>query len=110
MKRETTTGPTPGPWVVDTARRARGYMTAIFHSDTAVADIPCINGDPSADAEATANARLIAAAPDLLAALRETLGELEALRDSLPHPRPTAESAVTHRARAVIARAEGRSA
>jgi hypothetical protein len=84
-------GPTPGPWRVELAEiDARPYddgCTRLRHviqaaDDTAVASIwyrtkpyltrrghSCIFADSAA--EGAANARLIAAAPDLLAALKE---------------------------------------
>ena len=54
------------------------------------------------DAETDANARLIAAAPELLAALRLMLREYDALRLEQPERWPTAAAA----ARAAIARVE----
>ena len=68
---------TPGPWTVENGKRARGYMTAVMRDGFAIADVPCLRGDPYDDDEADANAHLIAAAPDLLAALQETLRALE---------------------------------
>jgi hypothetical protein len=79
---------TPGPWAIEEVRRVLGA------------------GDfgraPFRDAELEANARLIAAAPDLLAAL-------VALCDSGPHPDDmTPENlAALKRARAAIAKAGG---
>jgi hypothetical protein len=55
--------------------------------------------------EAEANARLIAAAPELLAALRRTIGELEYAAEKLPHS--NAREALSM-ARAAIAKAEGK--
>lgn len=87
------------------ARRARGYLAAVFTGDIAVADIPCINGDPSGDIEGEANASLIAAAPDLLAAC-------VALLAAFPAPpiksRGGFEGNLAHAtARSAIARATG---
>ncbi|MGQ0721004.1 MAG: hypothetical protein ACT4PE_05450 [Candidatus Eiseniibacteriota bacterium] len=50
---------------------------------------------------------MIAAAPELLAALRETVDDLEAAYDNGEGARPTAVSSVIHRARAAIDKAEG---
>ena len=63
MKRETTTGPTPGPWTVGWT----GTVGAPHNLGR-----PCVNTGGCADwvgpEGAEADARLIAAAPDLLAA------------------------------------------
>lgn len=54
------------------------------------------------------DAALIAAAPDLLESLRETVADLESAYDDGEGARPTAVSAVIRRAAAAIAKAEGR--
>ena len=85
----------PWQWIGETLEQVNGE--AIFMVEQ------WAQGDDGPDKETNlANAALIAAAPDLLEALKETLAELEALTDDLPHPRPTAESAVCHRAREAI--------
>lgn len=110
MKKATQKEHTPGPWqvsqsldyfdegatVVRTVNIPRGCARGLVVAVLTKTD------------ECSANARLIAAAPELLEALRETLDELESIRDALSHPRPTSESAVCHRARLAIAKAEGR--
>jgi hypothetical protein len=97
---------TPGPWKVDQQRRAHGYNVAVFSGDIAVADVPGIGKDPANDPEADANARLIAAAPELLGALDDLAWIVEAGRVE-----PVARAEVDERlerARAAIAKAEGR--
>lgn len=64
---------TPGPWCI-----SRLNKLAVMHRDTVLAFLPTNatwNGVID-DAEASANARLIASAPDLLARLRETTAAL----------------------------------
>lgn len=53
----------------------------------------------------SANGPLLAAAPDLLAALAETVADLEAAYDDGEGARPTAVSATIYRANAAIAKA-----
>lgn len=89
---------TPGPWLVS-------HASDCFDNVVRAGDAKCgiviavITRTPCEKA----NVNLIAAAPTMLEALQETLDELEALRDALPHPRSTGESAVCHRARHAIA-------
>lgn len=85
---------TPGPWSVPHFARAHGcgcryvfageYLGGIAEVYVDNGKMPSGGGNdcPSVD-EATANARLIAAAPDLLSALREllALGEQESIED-----------------------------
>jgi hypothetical protein len=89
---------TPGPWVIDwnVAR------LDIFSSDAKVlvASLRRSAMSPAIDEAARANARLIAAAPDLLA----TLAEAHDIIDAIGQPE-TAE--VAARMRAVIAKAKG---
>lgn len=98
---------TPGPWSV--RRRgphayhvARVTQTEFGRETRFVADV-CF-AQPKIDGEQEANARLIAAAPDMLAALRAMLRVAEAdLRLSLnPHPMRVA---VVRDAKAAIAKA-----
>lgn len=65
---------TPGPWNTNEALRLRGYRSAVFAQAESIADIPDVSGGPSDGTVALANARLIAAAPDLLAALKTLMG------------------------------------
>ena len=65
---------TPGPWIVDIAAFScyRSISTAARPPYEQIAEIPW--AEPSVfDAERNANARLIAAAPELLAALQAML-------------------------------------
>jgi hypothetical protein len=91
--------PTPGPWTYRNWRNSRTDagigIEGPQHEETA--DVPLGH---------IADARLIAAAPELLAALEETLEELEIARDG--ELWPTGASAVAHRARAAIAKATGK--
>ena len=73
---------TPGPWAVTTVGSCHGIHPAA--SDNERDDICRVaphnyhpNGWQAAKGEAEANARLIAAAPDLLAALRALVGEAD---------------------------------
>lgn len=97
--REMTTKHTPGPWSVSkygddyniTFNDAGNWLATVYYDDDPVA------GRPEADA------RMIAAAPDLLEALRDCLGRfIEAFPAS-------AEYEPIKRGFAAIAKAEGRS-
>jgi len=77
-----TTQHTPGPWAVTTVGSCHGIHPAA--SDNERDDICRVaphnyhpDGWQAAKGEAEANARLIAAAPDLLAALREAVEIIE---------------------------------
>ncbi|MCY3980513.1 MAG: hypothetical protein OXF51_01825 [Alphaproteobacteria bacterium] len=83
--------PTPGPW-----RVAEGNPTLVFdnkHEEVA----HCGNRYLERPQQCLANTRLIAAAPDLLASLRELLA-------GAPYG---SEAAVYQRARAAVLKAEG---
>ena len=69
--------PTPGPWSTDTAGCAR--VVVVHHGPWSeiIADVFAYPHDAR---NRNANARLMAAAPDLLAALRECEGVLTAFR------------------------------
>ena len=90
---------TPGPW---SAPLNDGNTTGIVWAKEphggVVATVSAAVQNPPDRAQASANARLIAAAPDLLASLRELT--VAAPADG------SAESAVYARARAAIAKAE----
>ena len=87
---------TPGPWrTFDTAYGAVHIVKRA--SDSHMTDVVVINRERNENA--AADARLIAAAPDLLAALREMMSAMDDGSDE-----PTLVDA-----RAAIAKAEGRS-
>jgi hypothetical protein len=70
---------TGGPWKV-LARAGNPKGVCVFADHVAIADV--LHPHPLSDTVGqAANARLIAAAPDLLAACREALTELEAWED-----------------------------
>jgi hypothetical protein len=85
---------TAGPWYPVTLGASPDRSWAI---DSELVEIARLSEWPDHKAEAEANARLIAAAPDLLAALQ-----------SLTHPMASDED--LQNALAVIAKAEGRDA
>lgn len=87
---------TPGPWLVLRDPEVGGPLVAT--EDVAIADVMEMEGGMS-----EANARLIAAAPDLLAALRQVVESAYPNPDE--HPTMTAAWRV---AEAAIAKAEGR--
>ena len=74
------TAPTPGPWYLDTRQEEEGFLQIrTSHADYQggramnwIADIAYENGY-RADEENLANARLVAASPSLLAALKAVL-------------------------------------
>lgn len=92
---------TPGPWTIQTVRTSSGichkvgpfpWKEGLMNHACIYADYP---GQGAAEAELLANANLIAAAPDLIEALRGVVAVAD---------RKTIEF---DRARAAIARAEG---
>lgn len=101
---------TPGPWIVGTGRVSQlgfgrdEYFAVGIQSDAQLPNwLPVAilsRADQVTDMD-RANASLIAAAPDLLAALREAADMLDVAEF------PEGAQAVEH-ARAAIARAEGR--
>lgn len=91
---------TPGPWAAAPSVPEEG--SECFWVYSARGQIGCVNG-PQND-EQTANANLIAAAPDLLEELIITLGNLKELCYHRNIPRP--ESTIS-RAEAAIAKAKG---
>lgn len=67
---------TPGPWTLDTERTDDGtyfIQNSFGREGFAVAEVYGLQGDP----ESHANARLIAAAPEMLAALRTALALMD---------------------------------
>ena len=112
MTRPTTTGPTQGPWKAVPARTEHGDY---YHRITADREVDgvCIattvsvpNGDREAMEADAADARLIASAPDLLAALRGMIEEFTTGRcyeTTNPYLRPCVKVAA-----AALSRAEGK--
>lgn len=92
---------TPGPW-----KAGFRSVTAPETEDDLALNVRIIGGNPKVD---RANARLIAAAPDLLAALEETLAAAVLWIDDARGCTP--EELMSHewyvRARAAIAKATG---
>ncbi|WP_113132733.1 hypothetical protein [Rhizobiales bacterium] len=109
---------TPGPWAFDDDNAVMADVGAHICTVSMADDFPCIDDDEgdsrtNVDIECKANARLIAAAPDLLEALVEILGPLNVCSDNqnvgddvcLPVDMTMGE---LRKARAAIAKAEGR--
>lgn len=86
-----TSDSTPGPWTATAVNEDGAYTQ--WRIDPRVADVFWVNKTGAA------NARLIAAAPDLLAALRELIADRDA------HGWP--DFPASERARAAIAKATG---
>jgi hypothetical protein len=90
-------GHTKGPWETYSVRTGSVWVRAV--SGEHVTSL-----DSDNDAEIEANAALIAAAPDLLAACRTALRELQRFEDQ---PGNNTETLGTAALRAAIAKAEG---
>lgn len=93
---------TPGPWRINgsliTSQAAMALQVAIVYP-------PKVGNAPRDIDERDANARLIAAAPDLLDALRLLLDGLQTYAPEFMHGLPKAD--YIRAARAAIAKAEG---
>ena len=94
QNKSTAAGHTKGPWAV-TYGHCRLVITDAAERDLALCNLQCENGD-----EDEANARLIAAAPELLEALDWALGVITS-------PNRVMDSRALRQARAAIARAKG---
>lgn len=101
---------TPGPWDCDTLYTSEEDVP--FSLSKEVRAVMSPNGDVAylanaldSDQTIMANARLIAAAPELLAALKAALPVLES--DANRREIPDWERALVNLARAAIAKAEG---
>jgi len=93
---------TPAPWFAE----PQGKRNWIVKSDDygTIVHRNCYP-DENVDRSVEADARLIATAPDLLAALKETLEAIEIVTPDAPEPLP---DSVIAKARAAVAKAEGR--
>lgn len=102
---------TPGPWrIFQTKGKPRFYVIGIGREDgRGITDGNVGLGVWDADSpEALANGRLIAAAPDLLSALRDLLDAFDICPDDLPgHEYEAIVEDARQRARAAIAKAKG---
>jgi len=101
---------TPGPWKANVGQDLRGWLIgpAARYNDFAVAPVALLPTAFRREPEASFNARLIAAAPELLAALQQ----VETMLSDHPDAK-RGNSKVTflmYAARAAIAKAEGRAA
>lgn len=98
---------TPGPWCTDLSECEPGDSVAIMAHGAIIAEVlgadsfPCLDDNQleSFDKELQANARLMAAAPDLLKACKEAYTAL---------PMAKHNNATNAILRAAIAKAEGR--
>lgn len=96
---------TPGPWEADNNEGYSIWRIVGTRNDGRHSLLAEVIGDC---AETDANARLIAAAPDMLAVLREIEGTPASMVNDAESLRHTIK-AIQHIARTAIARAEGRS-
>jgi len=97
---------TPGPWVVVCTDENHGHIFIDQDCDRGRPDLARISPMNGAGLETNrANARLIAAAPDLLEALVQAVEQLEA--DYVPTPLD-GTAALIRKLRAAITKAEGR--
>jgi hypothetical protein len=100
---------TPGPWVVEGTASA----TVAARHDGAAEIAEVIATGSMTHGERRANARLIAAAPDLYAALAALAAEVETIPDAMariaPEVRVGRDNPALDRARAALARARGES-
>ena len=87
---------TPGPWSVQDGDRVFGYSTGKPYSH-------CLHEGIGYKTEREANARLIAAAPDLLTALQDIVDAYQKHFDAMPVAWQTYDNI----ARAAIAKATG---
>lgn len=96
-------GHTPGPWEV----APPGYVDEHYAVLDGFGHTASVYGYPEQEAVALANARLIAAAPELLAALQEAVTALN-VKEKFP-VYDTDSYAIAARCDKAIAKAEGRS-
>jgi hypothetical protein len=100
-----TTQHTPGPWIVDVAQDSDGTIHSVDVREAAYGlFVAAVEAHTDEHADVMANARLIAAAPDLLAALRA----IEAMPMTLQGDDWHCIQRMQQEASAAIARAEGK--
>jgi len=97
-------GHTPGPWSTGKMLNPSGAPCVIGDDDTVVAILP---GDWNYCTHSKADARLLAAAPELLEALQGLLEVADFISENVPG---AGWRVAQHTARAVIAQATGESA
>ena len=95
---------TPAPWRIEwnTAQGGEGHYITDINDMGEISRIAAVLFHDDTDGETRANARLIAAAPELLAALKDVLRIAQAASVGVPGNSPRLD-----RARAAIAKAEG---
>jgi hypothetical protein len=102
---------TPGPWAADTHDVGGGSIQVYPEGhflDPWIADVKCEHVGPKSRTEIEANACLIIAAPDLLAACRMALTQMRERRSFVDMPeRPGDVEYVRSCLRDAIAKAEG---
>lgn len=100
---------TPGPWAVCEDASGDTFVAAMMDSAQTICEFGCADND-SDQAQIEADARLVAAAPDLLEALEWATAEIDGRTRYAPDCHYTAleqrENAID-KARAAIARARG---
>lgn len=99
---------TPGPWHVEPHRDDCLWVAVPAPVGRKVIAVLCIGFDEPWDSQQHANARLIAAAPDLLEALKAAQRDLETVEREMQGIAPEAVSPALPIIRAAIAKAEGR--
>ena len=100
-----TTKHTPGPWSIHTNIGRKGSVGVT--ADAAPCIIAIMGNDKQWPVEAHNNAALIAAAPDLLAALQRVTHDLENPEKDVALNRHTISTATRQMVRESIAKAEG---
>lgn len=103
--------PTPGPWAYSVHDTSAGLVWKIgpFNACIYVDMRGGVSNENLSPFEAAANSRLIAAAPDLLEALRTLLPMVEEWHAEFPRDVGDKEAPAIAAAHAAIAKAEGRS-
>jgi hypothetical protein len=98
---------TPGPWEVDTPLDAGDFATIVAMDDgpIVIADLP--GGPLYSEGEGLANARLIAAAPEMFEVVKRTVTFLN-LFEEISEQAFGGWAELRKAAEAVIAKAEGR--